>query len=118
MEINAHFCILAKFELLELDLKVRSFKQIFEFNQIHFGLMHMCNSKFSHKSYDNIKLIVCGSAIVRGGVTLLSVVFVNAGYTKGLIVLLRCFDLCTNILKQALVFSSSYLMLNLIFGLN
>ena len=49
---------------------------------------------------------------------LLSVVFVNAA---GLIVLLRCFDLFHKyfeIINQALVFSSSYLMVNLIFGLN
>ena len=43
---------------------VRSFEQIFESSQIHFGLMRMHNSKFSHKSYDNIKLIVCDSANV------------------------------------------------------
>ena len=38
-DINVHFCILfiAKFELFKLHSKVRSFEQMFEFNQVRLG---------------------------------------------------------------------------------
>ena len=38
-DINVHFCILfiTKFELFKLHSKVRSFEQMFEFNQVCMG---------------------------------------------------------------------------------